>query len=261
MNENVLSDLIINKVYSATTMYSETNAKGKRSNRPCWAIIVKFEGETVYFSEGKTYVSNINKMVILPKGCSYEWICTKSGHYAVIEFESNCVYDKIIYFPAVDGEMLLRYFQDMEYKRTLKTPMFEPESIRDTYSVILKLTDAEQKRYSPIEKLKKLDPAIEYISKNYNRQIKNDDLALLTEMSTVYFRKLFTEVFHVSPIAYVHKLRIKKAKEMLKSDYGSITDIAYSLGYNDVYEFSKAFKKHVGISPLNYVKESKNSFR
>ncbi|MBO5199079.1 MAG: helix-turn-helix domain-containing protein [Lachnospiraceae bacterium] len=44
--------------------------------------------------------------------------------------------------------------------------------------------------------------------------------------SAFYFRKLFTEVLGTSPIAYVHELRIKKAKEMLKSDYGSITDAA-----------------------------------
>lgn len=252
MNRNILLNLIINKVYSATTMYSETNARGKRVNRSCWAIILKYEGETIYSSKGKTYISNINKMVIIPKGCSYEWISTKSGHYAVIEFESSCVHDNIIHFPAVNGEILLNCFQDMEYKRTFKKPMFEMESIRDTYSVILKLTESEQKKYVPTEKLKKLDPAIEYISKNYNKKIKNDDLALLTGLSTVYFRKLFTDVFHISPITYVHQLRIKKAKEMLKSDYGSITDIAYSLGYLNIYDFSRDFKKYTGVSPSNY---------
>ena len=55
-----------------------------------------------------------------------------------------------------------------------------------------------------------------------------------------------------SPISYVHELRIKKAKEMLKSDYGSITDIAQSLGYLNIYDFSRTFKKYVGISPSKY---------
>jgi len=82
--------------------------------------------------------------------------------------------------------------------------------------------------------------------------MKNEDLAKLTGLSTIYFRRLFTEVFGVSPIAYVHKLRIKKAKEMLKSDYGNITDIAQSLGYLNIYDFSRAFKKHTGISPSKY---------
>lgn len=252
MAENILLNLIINKIYSVTTMYNETNARGKRINRACWAIILKYEGETIYYSKAKKYISNSKKMVILPKGCSYEWVCTESGHYAVIEFESNCTYDNIIHFSAIDKETLLKYFQDMEYIRTLKKPTYEIESIRDTYSIILKLIESEQKKYVPTQKIKKLDLAIEYISKNYNKKIRNDDLAQLAGMSTVYFRKLFTDVFHVSPITYVHKLRIKKAKEMLKSDYGSITAIAYTLGYLNVYDFSRDFKKYTGTSPSKY---------
>lgn len=52
---------------------------------------------------------------------------------------------------------------------------------------------------------------------------------------------------------YLHKLRIKKAKEILRSDYESISDIASSLGYADVYDFSRTFKK-VGLSPSQYAK-------
>jgi YesN/AraC family two-component response regulator len=59
----------------------------------------------------------------------------------------------------------------------------------------------------------------------------------------------------ISPISYVYELRIKKAKEMLKSDYSSIADIAQSLGYLSIYDFSKAFKKYTGVSPLKYAKQ------
>ena len=53
---------------------------------------------------------------------------------------------------------------------------------------------------------------------------------------------------------YIQNLRIRRAKEMLQSDYSSITDIAFALGYNNIYEFSKAFKKHTGVSPTKYLK-------
>ena len=53
MNLDILSDLIITKVYSATTMYTEKNAKVKRSNRSKWAIVIKYEGKTMYVSKGK----------------------------------------------------------------------------------------------------------------------------------------------------------------------------------------------------------------
>lgn len=252
MNSEVLSNLIINKVYSATTMYTEKNTKTKRNNRPCWAIVVKYEGETIYVSQGNSYLSDINNLVILPKGCSYEWYCTHSGHYSIIEFESELVCNEIFTFPVKNSEKLLKLFKELEYKRTLKKPMYEPESIRDAYSILLMLIQFAQKKYLPAKKADKISPALEYIAKNFNKNIKNDVLANLCNMSTVYFRKLFTEIMGTSPISYVHELRIKKAKEMLKSDHGSITDIAQSLGYLNIYDFSRAFKKHTGISPSKY---------
>ena len=92
------------------------------------------------------------------------------------------------------------------------------------------------------------------MTQNYNIKIRNDELAALTGVSTVYFRKLFTEVMGQSPIDYIQSLRIQKAKEMLQSDYGSITDVASALGYQSIYDFSRAFKKRVGMSPIQYKK-------
>ena len=96
------------------------------------------------------------------------------------------------------------------------------------------------KKYLPTEKMSKITPALEYIANNYNKKIKNDVLANLCNLSTVYFRKLFTEIIGSSPISYVHELRIKKAKEMLKSDHDSFFNIASSLGYLNIYDFSMA---------------------
>ena len=258
MYSDVLSNLIITKVYSVTTLYSEKNTKIQRNNRYCWAIVIKYEGETVYTANNKSYLSNMHNLVILPKGCSYEWHCTHSGHYSMIEFESNLVCNDIFSFSVNNSEKILNIFRELEYKRTLNTPMYEIESIRDTYSILLMLTQLMQKKYLPTEKRSKISPALEYIANNYNTNIKNDVLANLCNISTVYFRKLFTEIIGVSPITYVHELRIKKAKEMLKSDHGSFTNIAESLGYINIYDFSRTFKKYTGISPSKYEKQWHN---
>lgn len=233
-------------------MYTGKDVKAKRVNRPCWAIVIKYEGETIYYAYEKSYVSNISNVIILPKGCSYEWQCTKPGYFSIIEFDSDIKYGGICSFPVRDGEKILKMFKELELKGTSRKPMYKPESIRDCYSIILKLTQVKENRYFPTYKQEKIALAMDYIVKNYNREIRNDSLAEITGFSTVYFRKLFTEIYGVSPITYVHKLRIKKAKEMLKSDYGSITDIAKSLGYLNVYEFSKDFKNHTGIPPSKW---------
>lgn len=252
MNTMSLSNLVIEKVRSVSTMYNPENTSQRRNDRPCWAAVIKYEGETVYISNGKRILSDLNHAVLLPKGCSYDWCCTKSGHFTIIEFECKLSFDEPFSFPVKNGKKLLKKFKELEYKRNLKKPMVELESIMDTYSIILSLMQTEPEKYSPSDKQQILVPAMEYISQNYNKTITNDMLAGITGVSTVYFRKLFAQVVGVPPITFVHNLRIEKAKEMLRSDYSTLSDIAQSLGYSSLYDFSRDFKKHTGVAPSKY---------
>ena len=217
-------------------------------------MVIKYEGETIYYSNGKSFLSDANHLAILPKGCHYDWHCTKAGRCCIIEFECESTFTEPITFYTPSSDKFFKMFKDLEYKRNLKTATTKPESIRDTYSIILALMQAESDRYLPTEKKQKMAAAITYISQNYHKRITNDELAAITGLSTVYFRKLFTDILGVSPIVYTHNLRIEKAKELLRSDYGSLSDIALSLGYSSLYDFSRAFKKHTGTSPSKYSK-------
>ena len=252
MKTTLLSKLIITKVRSVTTLFSPENKKVHRDKRSRWAMVLKYEGETIYTANGRHYVSDANHLILLPKGCSYDWTCTKRGHCAIIEFESDLTYDEPISFSIKKTEKLLGRFQGLEYKRNLKKPMMELESIRDTYEILLSVAQSAEDRYLPSDHHQKIAPAIEYLSQNYNKPLTNEELAALTGLSTVYFRKLFTVVTGTSPIAYAHELRIEKAKEMLKSDYGSLSEIAQSLGYSSLYDFSRDFKRRTGVAPSQY---------
>ena len=254
MGNSILSNLIVNKIFTASTMYNKENVENRRNNRERWAIILKYEGETVYFSRGKQYLSNANNIVILPKGVSYKWRCTRSGHYSVIEFDSESESEEILSFSLKSSEKILKLFKNLELKRMQDKENSGLESMKDLYTVLSMLAAVEPKKYQPTEKHQKLATALEYMTQNYNIKIRNDELAALTGVSTVYFRKLFTEVMGQSPIDYIQSLRIQKAKEMLQSDYGSITDVASALGYQSIYDFSRAFKKRVGMSPIQYKK-------
>lgn len=252
MRADILSNLVITRVHSVSTLYTAENVGMKRVNRPSLGILLKYEGETVYTHGGKHTVSNATHMVILPKGSSYEWQCTRGGHYMALELECNLTPPEPISVPIKSFEKILRALKELEYKRHLQGPSTELESLRDAYTILLELVGAMDERYIPEKKRRRLTPALEYICAHCTEPIKNDTLASLTGMSTVYFRKTFTEVMGLSPIAYVKRLRMEKAKEMLRSDYGTLTELSLSLGYPSLYDFSRAFKKHVGVAPSKY---------
>ena len=254
MPVNVLSNMLINKVAWVSTVYSPKNAKGRRINRERWGIPIKYEGKTEYYSGGKTYQSDSNHIVILPMGCNYEWQCTSAGHFTILEFECDITNPEPIPFHVKNSEKLLSILKELEIKRNRKAAHVELESIRDAYSVIIYLLRSRAEEYTPVQKLEKISPAVEYMAQNCNKSITNAELAEMCGLSTVYFRKLFTALMGESPISYLHAVRIKKAKELLKTDYGTLTDLALTLGYPSLYDFSRDFKKRVGESPTKYSK-------
>ena len=95
---------------------------------------------------------------------------------------------------------------------------------------------------------------IQYLKANYSQHISLDGIAQNMYLSPVYISKIFKEKTGDSPINYLIQIRLGKAKEMLEENRGSIRTIAAQVGYDDVYHFSKLFKKYYGVSPLYYRK-------
>lgn len=59
--------------------------------------------------------------------------------------------------------------------------------------------------------------------------------------------------------AYLNKLRIEKAKQLLSTGFYTVTDVASRTGFHDVYYFSKVFKKLTGMSPGKYNQSTSRS--
>lgn len=253
MNTSDLSNLIINDIISVNNIFSTTGKSSERKNRACWALLIKYEGETIYSHENKKVKSNIENISILPKGSCYDWICIKQGRYIVVEFEANLSGENILILPTKKSEHIFKLFKDLEKVWTLKHPFYKLKSINLVYNILTTLLE-QTNSYLPDEKKEKIQPALDYIAENYNKPITNDELAELLGISTVYFRKLFTQITGTSPINYIQQLRINKAKEMLKSDYSKISLISEEVGYSNIYHFSKMFKQITSYSPTEYAK-------
>ena len=77
-------------------------------------------------------------------------------------------------------------------------------------------------------------------------------LAELCGMSEVAFRKIFTNSMGITPLKYINNLKIATAKELLLSKSCTISKVAELSGFNCDSYFSREFKKHTGMSPIEY---------
>ncbi len=76
-------------------------------------------------------------------------------------------------------------------------------------------------------------------------------------VSECYFRRLFCEYSGESPMTFRQRHRIERAKQLLLSEeHFTIGEIAYQLGFSDIYHFSKTFSKFTGLSPSAFLKKA-----
>ena len=100
----------------------------------------------------------------------------------------------------------------------------------------------------------RLSAAVDHINRFYDKDLSSEELAKLCNLSVSQFRRRFKQTFGVSPIRYREQVRIYWAKQLLKSELLTVSEIAVKLGYYDIYHFSNDFRKHTGLSPKQYVK-------
>ncbi len=90
-----------------------------------------------------------------------------------------------------------------------------------------------------------------------NGDITSDEIASALNISrSVLFEKC-RAVLGKAPTEYLRDLRFEKAAEMIKEGSYPIAEIAYRTGFNDAHYFSKAFRKHYGMTPSEYRKSFK----
>lgn len=94
--------------------------------------------------------------------------------------------------------------------------------------------------------------AMSIIHSEYQTALTVDMIASRLHINRSYFSDIFKKVVGVSPKRYLDSFRMKKAAELLVTKGTSVTVTAISVGYGDVFTFSRAFKNHFGVSPSEY---------
>lgn len=100
----------------------------------------------------------------------------------------------------------------------------------------------------------KLRRALEYISDKLEQQsgIALDLVAQEVGMSRFHFSRVFKESMGLSPINYIVRQRIERAKKLLTETELPIADIALQAGFSGQSHFTTFFRKLVGLTPRDF---------
>lgn len=100
-----------------------------------------------------------------------------------------------------------------------------------------------------------IDRAVSYIRENFRKKVSVEELAAMVHLSPRQLQRKFVEAFGSSPQAFIMKLRIQAACLALQKESAQISEVASEVGFINQSSFTQHFHKHMGMTPLRYLRQ------
>lgn len=115
-----------------------------------------------------------------------------------------------------------------------------------------------RKRFVPVAR-ERVNTILSYVDEHYAEKIKLEDLVELVHINKYYICKIFQQCTGKTLLNYVNIVRVQKAVEKLITTNDPVTDIAFSVGFQDINYFSRIFKRVMNVSPTDIRRKYKQT--
>ncbi|MBE7014923.1 MAG: helix-turn-helix transcriptional regulator [Ruminococcaceae bacterium] len=213
--------------------------------------------------DDKTYTVGKNQILAIPKNKYYYskvW-----GDYSyfsfIFDYETGSK-DTDFPFPVCFETENIQYFLD-KYKSAYNLNIIKPYGYKIKtreifYDVLNKICEENYNKTFFNSGCYSIRKSIEFIDKNYtNPDLTLQQVADISSITDTHFRRIFKSFYGMTPVTYINKLRLSKAKTLLANTNLSIEQISLKCGFNEYSYFTRLFKKQFGQTPTNYREENK----
>lgn len=206
------------------------------------------------FSDGTVLKPTQNSVFYLPKGSSYRARLISSGGCWVINFDlAEEIRDVPFMITPSTPARFLENFKEATVAFRQRSSCCDLIVRKNLYEIITKIVKHTEKNYLPSKKAKLIQPAIDLMNHDFaENDLSVSQLAELCSISEAYFRRIFSEIFSVSPKEYIINRRIEYAKLLLTDNQFTVSQVAELCGYAEPCHFSRQFSMHTGVSPKTY---------
>jgi AraC-like DNA-binding protein len=102
------------------------------------------------------------------------------------------------------------------------------------------------------ELLTALRRARDLADRDFARPLTLDTLAAAAHLSRFHFARAFAAVYGETPMAYLTRRRVERAKDLLRAANLTVTEVCLLVGFRSLGSFSTRFRELVGVSPSEY---------
>ena len=150
--------------------------------------------------------------------------------------------------------IVLKIIQELVNKQTGYKPLLQGLVLELLIHINRRITRTECHSNFQRTGMIALSPAFTRIFSHYHQGICVTDLAKCCNMSLTHFRRVFKDTMGVSPLEYIHQLRIRMATVLLAGTQQPILDISLQVGYDSLSSFNRQFMRIMNICPRDWRK-------
>lgn len=250
-----LQNLTVTALQDVATVYSVAGERFTMVDRWCYGLSLCYEGRISYRQNGQSYVSVPGRAVLLPQGATYTLQRQETGRFPVINFHTAApVTDTFAVLPLIHPDACLALYEQLRQFRQDGRPA---AAMAAFYRLLDEIAGASVDRSIPPGS--PLHTLLPYMAAHCNdAALTNTALAQRAHISEVYLRRLFLQQLGVTPRQYLLHLRLEKAKRLLEDGRLTVTLVAESCGYTNVYHFCRSFRQYTGLTPTEYRRGRQN---
>lgn len=224
---------------------------GRKSSRVS-GLGYRISGNTLFESRGKKYLANAGSFSFLPAHVEFDRVSTDEELIVIHLYCHGSNEDEIQIFNPEDSSPFAGFFFEILKEWEESAPGYRHRCQALFYKMLEKMELYHASKHSG-KREQIIKNSVVYMNANFdNPGITISEIAEQSFISEVYFRKIYKEVFGISPSRAIFEMRIKKAKELLLSGYFRVKEAAWKSGFDNEKYFSTAFKKETGCSPSDY---------
>lgn len=249
------SDIYAEKIYSVIYVPSNPEKYTKYGIPKHYELVYFLSGETETHFDGKTLIATKGSIEFLPRNVGNEYYVIRKTPADCIDilFDTDC--------PMPQQALLEDFSQNPHLKELFfkiyrlwvqKDDGYQYKCMALLYNILAEIKSVNN-HYMPNGKYKKIEAGVAWLNQHiFDKDLDYYTPCTLCNISYTYFKQLFIEKFGVPPVQYITAKRMEYALELMQLKRFSLTEIATRLGYENLYYFSRVFKKTYGVSPSKY---------
>jgi AraC-like DNA-binding protein len=230
---------------------------------PEFQLVYITQGQGIFETAGTTYTVLPGSLLLLLPGIRHRykpdyaigWHEYWVGFYG--DFFSNLLQRGIlskdrVFFDIGLHNSIVSIFSQILDEVSVQQPLYQFKACAGILSLIAEMLTHQRRQGQPTYYQKIVEKAKYLMESNSARAINISDIAEQIGVSISRLTEIFKTYTSMTPYQYYLHIKMHEAKSLLEEEGVSVKEVAYQLGFDDQYYFSRLFKHKTGIAPSKW---------